>query len=76
VPPAERESQSEGDRPSGSTSSLPPLPVPSSRGHLSRGSSTSSRGRLTLIHRYLFNQLKRMKKSVKDKNNVKNPLNG
>jgi hypothetical protein len=49
VPPAERESQSEGDRPSGSTSSRPPLPVPSSRGHLSRGSSTSSRGRLTPV---------------------------
>jgi hypothetical protein len=49
VPPPERESQSEGDRPSGSTSSRPPLPVPSSRGHLSRGSSTSSRGRLTLV---------------------------
>jgi hypothetical protein len=49
VPPAERESQSKGDRPSGSTNSLPPLPVPSSRGHLSRGSSTSSRGRLTSV---------------------------
>jgi hypothetical protein len=49
VPPTERESQSEGDRPSGSTSSLPPLPVPSSRGHLSRGSSTSSRGCLTPV---------------------------
>jgi hypothetical protein len=49
VPPAERESQLEGDRPSGSTSSRPPLPVPSSRGHLSRGSSTSSRGRLTPV---------------------------
>jgi hypothetical protein len=49
VPPAERESQSEGDRPSGSASSRPPLPVPSSRGHLSRGSSTSSRGRLTPV---------------------------
>ena len=49
VPPAERESQSEGDRPGGSTSSRPPLPVPSSRGHLSRGSSTSSRGRLTPV---------------------------
>jgi hypothetical protein len=49
VPPAERESQSEGDRPSGSTSSRPPLPVPSSRGHLSRGSSTSSRGHLTPV---------------------------
>nr|ADE75983.1 unknown [Picea sitchensis] len=49
VPPAERESQSEGDRPSGSTSSRPPLPVPSSRGHLSQGSSTSSRGRLTPV---------------------------
>ena len=49
VPPAERESQSEGDRPSGSTSSRPPLPVPSSRGHLSRGSSTSSRGCLTPV---------------------------
>jgi hypothetical protein len=49
VPPPERESQSEGDRPNGSTSSRPPLPVPSSRGHLSRGSSTSSRGRLTPV---------------------------
>jgi hypothetical protein len=35
VPPAERQSQSEGDRPSGSTSSLPTLSIPSSRGHLS-----------------------------------------
>ena len=42
VPPAEPQPQSEGDRPSGSTSSLPPLP--SSRGHRSRGSSSSSRG--------------------------------
>jgi hypothetical protein len=49
LPPTERESQSEGDRPSGSTSSRPPLPIPSSRGHLSRGSSTSSRGCLTLV---------------------------
>jgi hypothetical protein len=47
VPPAEPQSQSEGDRPSGSTSSLPPLP--SSRGHRSRGSSSSSRGRLTPV---------------------------
>jgi hypothetical protein len=49
VPPTKRLSQSEGDRPNGSTSSLPPLPVPSSRGHLSRGSSSSSRGRLTPV---------------------------
>jgi hypothetical protein len=49
VPPIEPQSQSEGDRPSGSTSSLPPLPVPSSKGHLSRGSSSSSRGRLTPV---------------------------
>ena len=49
VPPPERESQSEGDRPNVSTSSRPSLPVPSSRGHLSRGSSTSSRGRLTPV---------------------------
>jgi hypothetical protein len=49
VPPAERESQSEGDRPSGSTNSRPPLLVLSSRGHLSRGSSTSSRERLTPV---------------------------
>jgi hypothetical protein len=47
VPPTEPQSQLEGDRPSGSTSSLPPLP--SSRGHLSRGSSSSSRGRLTPV---------------------------
>jgi hypothetical protein len=49
VPPAERQSQSKGDRPSGSTSSLPPLPVPSSRGHLYQGSSSSSRGCLSLV---------------------------
>jgi hypothetical protein len=49
LPPVERESQSEGDRPSGSTSSQPPLLVPSSRGHFSRGSSTSSRGCLTPV---------------------------
>jgi hypothetical protein len=42
VPPTKPQSQSEGDRPSGSTSSLPPLP--SSRGHRSQGSSSSSRG--------------------------------
>jgi hypothetical protein len=47
VPPSEPHSQSEGDRPSGSTSSVPPLP--SSRGHQSRGSSSSSRGRLTPV---------------------------
>jgi len=47
VPPAERESQLEGDRPSGSTNSLPPLP--SSRGHWSRGSSSSFRGHLTPV---------------------------
>ena len=47
VPPAEPQSQLEGDRPSGSTSSLPPLP--SSKGHRSRGSSSSSRGRLTPV---------------------------
>jgi hypothetical protein len=44
VPPVEP--QSEGDRPSGSTSSLPPLP--SSKGHQSQGSSSSSRGRFPL----------------------------
>jgi len=47
VPPVEPQSQSEGHRPNGSTSSLPPLP--SSRGHQSRGSSSSSRGRLTPV---------------------------
>jgi hypothetical protein len=47
VPPVEPQSQSEGDRPNGSTSSLPPLP--SSRGHRSRGSSSSSRGRSTPV---------------------------
>jgi hypothetical protein len=49
VPPTESRSKSEGDRPSGSTSSLPPLLVPSSREHLSRGSSSSSRGRLNPV---------------------------
>ena len=49
VPPVEPQSQSKGDRPSGSTSSRPPLPVPSSRGHVSRGSSSSSRGLLTPV---------------------------
>jgi len=49
VPPTEPQSQSDGDRPSGSTSSLHPLPVPSSRGHLSRESSSSSRGCLTPV---------------------------
>jgi hypothetical protein len=47
VPPAEPQSQSKGDRPCVSTSSLPPLP--SSRGHQSRGSSSSSRGRSTPV---------------------------
>ena len=47
VPPANPQSESEGDRPSGSTRSLPPLP--SSRGHKSRGSSSSSRGRSTPV---------------------------
>jgi hypothetical protein len=47
VPPAEPQSQSERDRPSGSTNSLPPLP--SSRGHPSRGSSSSSRGSSTPV---------------------------
>ena len=56
VPPPEPQSQSQGDRPSGSTSSgrrlsqsLPPRPPP--RGHHVRGSasSTSYRGRQSLV---------------------------
>jgi hypothetical protein len=47
VPPAKPQSQPKGDRPNGSTSNLPPLP--SSRGHRSRGSSSSSRGRSTPV---------------------------
>jgi hypothetical protein len=47
LPPTNPQSQSEGDRPNGSTSSLPSLP--SSRGHRSRGYSSSSRGRLTPV---------------------------